>query len=81
MRILYIVFPFPAELRNRKSQGHCFINLGYAHSQLKELDKAGESFLHAAQAAKDCGKRFTLSFIVLLARKSPSRAEVEDGVG
>ncbi|XP_059160006.1 tetratricopeptide repeat protein 24-like isoform X2 [Physella acuta] len=40
-------------LKNRRSQGHSFINMGYAYSQLGEIDKAGESYLHALQAARD----------------------------
>ncbi|CAG5121786.1 unnamed protein product [Candidula unifasciata] len=45
-----------AELSIRKCQGHCFINMGYAYSQLGDIHRAGEYFLHSLQAAKDCGE-------------------------
>ncbi|CAL1540529.1 unnamed protein product [Lymnaea stagnalis] len=47
------------ELKNYRSQGHCFINMGYSYSQLNELEKAGECFQHALQASRDCGDKKT----------------------
>ena len=41
------------ELSNRAAQGQAFCNMGFAQSQLGEYNKAGESFTHAIQAAKD----------------------------
>lgn len=41
------------ELSNRAAQGQAFCNMGFAQSQLGEFNKAGESFTHAIQAAKD----------------------------
>ena len=38
----------------RYAQGHAFSNLGFAFGQLGDLDKSGEYFIHALQAAKDC---------------------------
>ena len=43
------------ELSNRSAQGQAFCNMGFAQSQLGEFNKAGESFAHAIQAAKDSG--------------------------
>ena len=43
------------ELSNRSAQGQAFCNMGYAQSQLGDYSKAGESFSHAIQAAKDSG--------------------------
>ncbi|XP_005100422.1 uncharacterized protein LOC101852699 isoform X2 [Aplysia californica] len=48
-----------AVLKDRRSQGHCFMNMGYAYSQIGDMGKAGDFFLHALQAAKDCGDRKT----------------------
>ena len=41
------------EVSNRSAQGQAFCNMGFAQSQLGEYKKAGESFMHAIQAAKD----------------------------
>lgn len=41
------------ELSNRAAQGQAFCNMGFAQSQLGDYNKAGESFTHAVQAAKD----------------------------
>ena len=41
------------ELSNRAAQGQAFCNMAFAQSQLGEFNKAGESFTHAIQAAKD----------------------------
>ncbi|KAK3604713.1 hypothetical protein CHS0354_018953 [Potamilus streckersoni] len=44
-----------AKLRNRHSQGQCFANLAFAHSQLGDNDGAWEYFVLARQAAEDSG--------------------------
>ena len=46
---------FIGELSNRSAQGQAFCNMGFAQSQLGKYGKAGKSFMHAIQAAKDCG--------------------------
>lgn len=38
----------------RYAQGQSFSNLGFAFGQLGELEKSGQYFMHALQAAKDC---------------------------
>ena len=47
------IFLVEGELSNRAAQGQAFCNMGFAQSQLGEFNKAGESFTHAIQAAKD----------------------------
>lgn len=47
------VFFVIGEHSNREAQGQSFCNMGFAQSQLGEYNKAGESFSHAIQAAKD----------------------------
>lgn len=49
-----------AVLKDRRSQGHCFMNMGYAYSQLQDISKAGNCFLHALQAARDSGDKKTI---------------------
>ncbi|KAL3867028.1 hypothetical protein ACJMK2_044269 [Sinanodonta woodiana] len=44
-----------ALLRNHHSQGQCFANLAFAHSQLGDNDGAWEYFILARQAAEDSG--------------------------
>ena len=51
---LYVFF-FTGESSNMSAQGQAYCNMGFAQSQLGEYGKAGESFMHAIQAAKDCG--------------------------
>ncbi|XP_078343452.1 uncharacterized protein LOC144628839 [Oculina patagonica] len=46
-----------SELSNRAAQGQAFCNMGFAQSQLGEYNKAGESFTHAIQAAKDANDK------------------------
>lgn len=48
------------ELSNRAAQGQAFCNMGFAQSQLGEYNKAGESFTHAIQAAKDSDDKRSL---------------------
>lgn len=50
---LSFIFVLAGELSNRAAQGQAFCNMGFAQSQLGEYNKAGESFTHAIQAAKD----------------------------
>ena len=52
---LYVFFFFTGESSNTSAQGQAYCNMGFAQSQLGEYGKAGESFMHAIQAAKDCG--------------------------
>ena len=51
--LIFIVSPMAGEVSNRSAQGQAFCNMGFAQSQLGEYKKAGESFMHAIQAAKD----------------------------
>ncbi|KAL4227556.1 tetratricopeptide repeat [Mactra antiquata] len=49
--------------KNRNSQGQCFINLAYAHSQCRDFKQAQIAFHQSLQAAMDSGK--ILLYIIL----------------
>ena len=56
--IYMYVAVFSDELGKQCAQGQAYANVAYAFSQIDNLNKAGDYYQHALQAAKDAGKYY-----------------------